>query len=224
MEEGQKKKDGGKDGKKAADTTTVDQAAQRSRLFYRNSDQFRLLERLFDASQPGHLQLETRAQQIAIQRLVKSDLVRAIAGRKVNGCCGRAHASYSITLAGRAHFVATKLGLTFPQLCYLACGRGSAQNAVTGVAPGFADGDVDPVFFMVLRGAQPSDIRKALARKGFIARREWHFSSITPRFVEVERHGTVLDELCLWMRSEYEARIIHAIQDPAIARVVSLLP
>lgn len=224
MEEGQKKKDGGKDGKKAANATTVAQAAQRSRLFYRNSEQFRLLERLFDASQPKHLQLQTRAQRIAIQKLVKADLARAIAGRKVNGCCGRSHVSYSITLAGSAHFVATKLGLTFPQLCYLACGRGSVRNAVTGGAPGYADGDVDPVYFTVLRGALPSDTKKALARKGLIVRREWHVSSITPRFAELEKYAAVLDELYVWMRSEYEARLLHAIQDPAIAKFVSLLP
>jgi len=203
---------------------TISQAARRSRLFFRDSEQFRLLERLFDALEPQHFNLATKAERIAMQRMLKAELVRASVGKKVHECCCCTHVSYSITLAGRAHFVAVKLGLTFPQLCYLACARNASRNSIIEGAPGFVDSDVDSVYFTVLHGTLPEDTRKALTRKGFLAKRVCHASSMTPRFAELEKYDSVVDELYNWVRMEYESRLLQAMQEPAIAKLVNLLP
>ncbi len=205
-------------------TVTISHAARKSRLFYRNSEQFRLLERLFNALRPQSFNLESGAGRIAMQRMLKAELVEASVKRKVHDCCSCPHVRYSITLAGRAHFVAAKLGLTFSQLCYLALARNASRNAMIEGAPGFVDSDVDSVHFTVLQDTLPSDTRKALTRKGFLAKRVCHASSLAPRFAELERYAAVVDELYLWVRKEYESRLLQAMQEPAIARLVSLLP
>lgn len=204
--------------------STIADAARGSRLLYRNSWQFNLLKKLFHASQPVHLRPANRAERIAIRRLLKSELVKAWRGKRRHDCCGRPHVSYSITLAGKAHFVAAELGLTFSQLCYLACGRHACSNSVIDGMPVFVDSDVDSVFFMVLKGFSSKVARKELRRKGFLEKRVWHASTITPRFAEVEKYAAVLDDLYLWMRVEYESKIQQAMQDPDISKVVSLFP
>jgi hypothetical protein len=200
----------------------IDKSACRSRLVYRGSEQFRLIKRLVNSPQPQHLRPATRAERMAIHRLEKIGLVKASKLKAHGCCCGRVHVMYSITLAGRAHLVALEQGLTFPQLCYLACGRNAARNSVIDGRPAFVDKDVDPVFFMVLRGVSPKVTRRELTRKGFLIKYVVHASAMTPRLAELERHSKILDELYLWVRTEYEARILEAMRDPAIAKVVGL--
>lgn len=204
--------------------TSIADAARGARLLYRNSGQFNLLKRLFYTSLPLHLRPANRAERIAIRRLLKSELVKAWKGTKRHDCCGRPHVRYSITLAGKAHFVAAELGLTFAQLCYLACGRHASSNSVIDGMPVFVDSDVDSVFFMVLKGFSSNVARKELRRKGFLEKRVWHASTLTPRFAEVEKYAAVLDDLYLWMRAEYDSRIQQAMHDPDIFKVVSLFP
>lgn len=205
-------------------SATIADAARKSRLLYRNSEQFQLLKRFYHSSQPLHFRPAHRTERIAIRRLLESDLIKAWKGRRVHDCCGRPHTSYSITLAGKAHHVASELGLTFSQLCYLACSRCASRNSVVDGMPAFVDRDVDSVFFVVLKGFSSKATRKELTRKGFLARRVWHASWITPRLEELERYAAVLDDLYLWMRAEYESKLQQAMHDPAISKVVSLFP
>lgn len=205
-------------------SVTIADAARKSRLLYRDSVKFQLLKRLYHTSQPLHFRPANRVERIAARRLLESDLIKAWKGKKVHDCCGRPHFSYSITLAGKAHYVASELGLTFSQLCYLACSRYASRNSVIDGMPAFVDRDVDSVFFVVLKGFSSMATRKELTRKGFLAKRVWHASWITPRLEELERYAAVLDDLYLWMRAEYESKIQQAMHDPAISKVVSLFP
>lgn len=200
----------------------IDKAACRSRLVYRNSEQFRLMKRLFASLQPQHLGLTMPADRVAIRRLERMGLVKTSRVSANGCCCGLPHVMHSITFAGKAHVVASEHGLTFPQLCYLVCGRNAAKTFVIDGMPAFVDKDVDPIFLMVLRSVSPKVTRKELTRKGFLKKYVWHASVITPRLAELERHSEVLDKLHLWMRAEYESRLLQAIRNPAIARVVGL--
>ena len=204
-------------------TGSIEAAACRFRLLHYNSEQFKLLGRLFSASQPQHLRLVTGAERIASHRLVKAGLIKASKGKKVHRCCGYVHSRYSITLAGKAHFVASELGVSFPQLCYLACARSAARNSIIGGMPSFAAADVDSVFSVVLEDISPKVTRKVLTRKGFLVKRVWHASAVTARFAELERYAAVMDELYLWMKMEYEIRTLQAMRDPAIAKMVDLV-
>jgi hypothetical protein len=205
-------------------TAAIADAARRSGLVHRNSGQFQLLKRLFYASQPLHIRPANRVERYAIHRLVKLELLKAWRGKKAHDCCGRPHFRYSITLAGKAHLVAAELGLTFSQLCYLACGRHASRNSVIDGIPAFVDRDVDSVYFIVLKGFSSKATRKELTRKGFLEKRVWHASSITPRFEELEKQGAVLDDLYLWIMAEYDSKLRQAMRDPAISKVVSLFP
>lgn len=204
-------------------TTSMVDAARRSRPVYRGSEQFRLLGLLFDTSQPHHLCVSTDAERIALSRLVKAGLVEAF-GKEVDTCSSQAHTVYSITLAGRAHFAASEFGLSFVQLCYLAYARRAVRYSVMRGKSSFVAAMVDPIFSVVFAGISPTATRKELAKKGFLLNRTWHTYQVAGRFAELEaRHAQVMDSICVWMRAEYNERLKQEMRDPVIAKMVGLV-
>lgn len=158
-----------------------------------------------------------------MHRLLKAGLVKASKGKRVHCCCGRVHVRYSITLAGKAHFMASKLGLSFPQLCYLVWARNAARNSVFTGKPTFVAKEVDSAISQVLTDFSPTVARKELTRKGFLVTLVWHTSEMTSRFAELERYVAIVEEIYLWMKMEYEERLQQAMRDPAVARMVNLV-
>lgn len=203
-------------------TTSMVDAARRSRPVYCGSEQFRLLGLLFDTSQPHHLCVSTDAERIALSRLVKAGLVEAF-GKEVDTCSSQAHTVYSITLAGRAHFVASELGISFPQLCYLAYARRAARNSFLGAKNSFVAATVDSIFSTVFADMSPTVTRKKLTKKGFLLTRTWHTYQMTGRLAELERYAALMDKICDWMRTEYNERLRQEMRDPAIAKIVGLV-
>lgn len=201
---------------------TSGQSVYRVKFFCSNSKAFRLMECLFDAGQQ-HLRLGT-AERKAMSRLVRAGLVKTSREKSAHDCCGHAHVRYSLTLAGRANYVAAELGLSFTQLCYLACARKAARNSVLNNIPAFFVKDVHPIFGMLFGDVSPSVTRWELARKGFLGKCVWHASAMTSRFAELDRFAAVMDELYRWMKTEYDRRFLEAIQDPVIAKLVGLVP
>jgi hypothetical protein len=207
-------------------------AVQSRRLVNYNSKAFRILEQLFKASEPKHCyQFATRAERNAMHRLVRAGLIKAETEEESmhddNNCCTTSRGSYlytrySITLAGRAHYVAAELGLSFPQLCYLACARNAVHNSILTDGRVFFAKDVYTIFGLVFKDISPSITGWELARKGFLARYAWHISSVvTAHFAELERrYATVMDELYHWMKKEYDRQFAEAIRDPVIAKMV----
>ncbi|AIF85403.1 hypothetical protein NTE_03375 [Candidatus Nitrososphaera evergladensis SR1] len=212
---------------------TLGTAVQSRRLVNYNSKAFRILEQLFKASEPKHssYRFATRAERNAMRRLVRAGLIKAETEEESmhdnnSNCCitssSHLYTKYSITLAGRAHYVAAELGLSFPQLCYLACARNAVHNFIFTDDRVFFAKDVYTIFGLVFKDISPSITRWELARKGFLARYAWHISSLVrPHFVELERrYATVMDELYHWMKKEYDRQFAEAMHDPVIAKIV----
>lgn len=204
-------------------TITKVDAARRSRPVYRGSEQFRLLGLLFNASHPHPLCVSTDSERIALSRLVKAGLVEAFE-REVQTCCSRVHTEYSITLAGRAHFVASEFGLSFVQLCYLAYARRAVRNSIIGGKPSFVAATVDSIFSTVFADISPKVTRKELSKKRFLLNRTWHTYQVAGRFAELEeRHAQVMDKICVWMRAVYNERLKQEMRDPVVAKMVGLV-
>jgi hypothetical protein len=202
------------------------------RLVNYNSKAFRILDQLFKTSEPKHCccRFATRAERNAMRRLVRAGFIKAETEEESmhnnNNCCtassSHLYTKYSITLAGRAHYVAAELGLSLPQLCYLACARNAVHNSIITDGRVFFAKDVYTIFGLVFKDISPSITRWELARKGFLARYAWHISSlVTPHFAELERrYATVMDELFHWMKKEYDRQFAEAMYDPVIAKMV----
>ncbi len=203
-------------------TITIADAARRSRPVYRSSEQFRLLGVLFHAAQPLYIRIANVTERVALFRLVKAGLVEA-SEKQVHNCCTHMHTEYSITLGGRALFAASELGLSFIQLCYLACARHAARNSVIGGRPSFVAAAVDPTFSTVFAGISPEVTRKELTKKRFLITRTWHTYEVTGRFAELERYAAVMDKVYAWMRADYNEKLNQAMRDPVIAKMVDLV-
>lgn len=214
---------------------TLKTAVHSRRLVNYNSKAFRILNQLFKASEPKHCccRFATRAERNALRRLVRAGLIKAETEEESmddnNNCCTTSSSNlstkYSITLAGRAHYVAAELGVSFPQLCYLACARNAVGNSIITEGKVFFAKDVYTIFGLVFRDISPSITRWELARKGFLARYAWHTSSlVTPHFAELERkYATVMQELYQWMKKEYDRQFAEAMHNPVISKMVTSL-
>ncbi len=217
---------------------TIGTAAVHSRrLVNYNSRGFRILEHLFKATEPKHCcsccRFSTRAERNAMRRLLRAGLIKTETEEETihddDTCCttssSQPYANYSITLAGRAHYIAAELGLSFPQLCYLACARKAVHNSIITNGRVFFAKDVYTIFGLVFKDISPSITRWELARKGFLARYAWHTSSLaTPHFAELERrYATVMDELYQWMKKECVRYFGEAMHNLVIAKMVTNL-
>lgn len=213
---------------KVYDSGTTPGRAGRVRTIYRNSKSFRLLERLFNTNnrkrdEDENQKLErltmTNSEYRAMHRLVVDGLV----ARSEESCssCNHVRVQYSITLMGRAHYIASKLGLSFPQLCYLACARKVMRHPFYQFSEMFpwteaVDGPFANVFLRQVRG---KDVVIELSRKGFLEIYAGRAADWGPRFRDVEAHGTFLEELFAWLRSEGERALLDAACQPTNAKI-----
>lgn len=117
---------------------------------------------------------------------------------------------YSITPAGRAHCVAAWLGLSFPQLCYLAIARVLMKKSLFAEIRGFHDRDLHAIFSTIFVNRAASITRGELARKGFLSTCTSHVSVVGPRFEELEQHAAVMDELHTLLQKEYGQVVINS--------------
>jgi|GEM_PF-6745872 len=191
----------------------------RARFFQRGSGAFRLLERIFKSDGQQNVRPTTASERKTMSRLVKAGLV--IVSRKKHEDCGCTCIRYSLTLAGRACYVAADMGLSFHQLCYLVFARAAKRRSIITGKPEFYTNNISSTFSMLFPSVSPHVTRKELTKKGFLVKHGWHTSGMSARFAELERHAAVVDELYVRMREEDEERLMQAMQDPSIAKIVS---
>lgn len=191
----------------------------RVRFFQRGSGAFRLLGRIFKSDGQQNVRPVTASERKTMSRLVKAGLV--IVSRKKHEDCGCTCVRYSLTLAGRACYVAAETGLSFHQLCYLVFARAAKRRSIITGRPEFYATSISSTFNMLFPVVSPYVTRKELTKKGFLVNHGWHTSGMSARFAELERHAAVVDELYVRMREEYHERLLQAMQDPSIAKIAS---
>lgn len=176
-----------------------------------------LIRRIFNAGKQG-LEPAGRAEKKAVARLLKAGIVAAVSEKCPTCSCN--YARYFLTLAGRASYAAEQLGLSFPQLCYLACARWAIRHSLLSGESAFYDKDLRPMFGMFFPDLSPALTRKVLTRKGFLEKRVAHVSAMTRRLAEVEeKYTAVMDDLYQWMRAEYKMRFLERLKDPLVAKM-----
>lgn len=191
----------------------------RAKFFQKGSEAFRLLGRIFKSDGQQNVRPATASERKTMSRLAKAGVVEV--SRKKHEDCGCTCIRYSLTLAGRACYVAAEMGLSFHQLCYLAFARAARRGSIITGRPEFYAKNISSTFSMLFPAVSPYVTRKELTKKGFLVNHGWHTSGMSARFAELERHATVVDELYVRMREEDEERLMQAIQDPSIAKIVS---
>jgi hypothetical protein len=176
-----------------------------------------LIRRIFNAGERG-LEPAGKAEKKAVARLLKAGIVVAISEKCPTCSCN--HERYALTLAGRACYAAEQLGLSFPQLCYLACARWAIRHSLFSGESAFFDKDLRPMFGMFFPDLSPTIKRRELTRRGFFEKRTAHVYGMTRRLAELEeKYATIMDELYRGMRAEYKTRFLEKLQDPLVAKM-----
>jgi hypothetical protein len=132
---------------------------------------------------------------------------------------------HSVSLLGRAHYIARMLDLGFHQFCYLALLKREMKNPFLADLQGCDCREVDNNFAMLFPDVKAARVRSKLIEKQFIQqRRVWHFMVKARRFAELESHAEILEMFCKFIEEQTERAAKETLSDPEFAKMFQTTP